>query len=342
MYPTLFTFFDYPVPAYFTLLIIGFSAATFLGARVAKRGGHDPDTIIDLGLFSLIMGVLGARVLHVFADGFFMQYVYQCVDPTQVAWPMPEAECLAIEGWRWNAELNGCAPLERDCFAWAKFWQGGLAYYGGLIAASAFGIWFLKHDKYPVLKGVDIAGMGIPLGLFFGRMGCFLGGCCFGVVSDSPWALVFPPGSSASREQHEHGLLASVNMESLPVVPAQLFEAIGCLAIAAFTMLWLRPRKRFDGQLMLVFLVLYAFLRFGLEYVRADDRGDFGWFTTSQWISLVIVAFCAVAWPRLRAHAVSLMAAPAAAGPEAAPEAPTTDGHAPDTSEPSKPPAADA
>jgi len=161
-----------------------------------------------------------------------------------------------------------------------------------------------------VLKGVDIAGMVIPVGLFFGRMGCFLGGCCFGIESDSAFALVFPPGSSASREQHEHGLLSSVNLPSLPVVPAQLFEAIGCLAIAAFCMLWLRPRKRFDGQLMLVFLMLYAALRFTLEFFRADDRGDFGWFTTSQWISIAIVAFCSVMWPRLRARAVSAMSAP--------------------------------
>ena len=65
MYPTLFTVFDYPVPAYFTLLMVGFAAATFLGARVAKRNGHDADTFIDLGLFSLIMGVLGARVLPI-------------------------------------------------------------------------------------------------------------------------------------------------------------------------------------------------------------------------------------------------------------------------------------
>jgi len=310
MYPTLFTFFDYPVPAYFTLLMVGFAAATFLGARVAKRSGYDADTFIDLGLFSLIMGVLGGRVLHVLADGYFLQYVNMCVDPAAVAWPMPEAECLAIDGWRWNAELNGCAPLERDCFAWAKFWQGGLAYYGGLLAASAFGIWFLKHDKFPVLKGVDIAGMVIPVGLFFGRMGCFLGGCCFGIESDSAFAVVFPAGSSASHEQHEHGLLASANLPSLPVVPAQLFEAIGCLAIAAFCMLWLRSRKRFDGQVMLVFLMLYSVLRFTLEYFRADDRGEYGLFTTSQWISLVIVGFCAVVWPRLRALTVQAMNAP--------------------------------
>ena len=143
-------------------------------------------------------------------------------------------------------------------------------------------------------------------------MGCFLGGCCFGIESSSAFAVVFPPGSSASREQHEHGLLESVNLPSLPVVPAQLFEAIGCLGIAAFCMLWLRPRKRFDGQVMLVFLMLYAALRFTLEFFRADDRGDFGWFTTSQWIGVGIVAFCAAMWPRLRARAVRLMSAPEA------------------------------
>ena len=306
MYPTLFHFFGYPIPAYFTLLVIGFGAATFLAQRAAKRAGLDHDTIIDLGLFSLIMGVLGGRLLHVVADGYFMQYVYECVDPTQVAWPMTPIECARLEGWEWNAAGEGCRPLERDCFAWAKFWQGGLAYYGGLVVASIFGIWFLRHDKFPVLKGVDLAGMGIPLGLFFGRMGCFLGGCCFGVVSEHPLAIRFPHGSPAHEKHVALDLLAQNAPASLPVLPAQLFEAIGCLAIAAFVMIWVRPRKRFDGQVMLVFLVAYAVLRFALEYVRADDRGGVGPFSTSQWISVIVVALVAVAWPRVRRMAGEL------------------------------------
>ncbi len=311
MKPTLFELFGEPVPPYFTLLLLGFACATFVGARAAARLGYDREVYVDLGLYALIWGVLGARILHVIADGFFWDYVHLCTDPSLVAWPYGRGECEAVGG-AFDTAANVCRPAGRNCFAWAEFWNGGLAYYGGLIAASAFGIHFLRKERFPVLKGVDIAGMVIPIGLFFGRLGCFLGGCCFGQPWDGPFAVSFPPGSPASDAQAELHLLPTAHMHSLPVHPTQLYESLGCLVIAAVAMWGVAPRKRFDGQVMLFFLVSYSVLRYAIETVRADDRGGMFGLSTSQLLGVVIVAVCAGLWPWLARRARAAMRAPAA------------------------------
>jgi phosphatidylglycerol:prolipoprotein diacylglycerol transferase len=89
-------------------------------------------------------------------------------------------------------------------------------------------------------------------------------------------------------------LLASTRVESLPVLPAQLGESIASLAIAAFCLLVVHPRKRYDGHVFVVFVVLYAVARFLLEFFRADDRGGILALSTSQWVGVVLVAAAAV------------------------------------------------
>jgi phosphatidylglycerol---prolipoprotein diacylglyceryl transferase len=298
--PVLGRIFGEPIPAYFTLLTLGFAVATWLCARWAKRAGFDHDVIIDLGLIAVLAGVVGARVLHVIADGYFWDYVHLCTDPAQVVWRTvtTRAECASLKG-AWDAAASVCRAAERDCFAWAEFWNGGLAYYGGLFAAGGAGLWFLRRERFPLGKASDAAATVIPIGLFFGRLGCFFGGCCFGTTSDHAFALSFPPYSAASEKQFRDGLLDNKALASLPVHPAQLYEAAGCLAIAAVLGLWLHPRKRFDGQVLLTFLALYAGLRFALEYLRDDDRGALLGLSTSQLLGVVILAGCAAAWTRL-------------------------------------------
>src|SRR5688500_17927597 len=306
MWPRVATIFGEPLPSYFTSLVIGFALATYVGARWAKQSGLDREVVIDLGLFSLIAGVVGARILHVLADGYFMDYVHLCTDPDQVVWRITRDECRDVEGI-WVAAQGICKPAEADCFAWARFWNGGLTYYGGLIGASAFCIWFLRREKFPILKACDMAGMTIALGLFWGRIGCFLGGCCFGLPSDAPLAVRFPEWSPASRQQHRDGLLSEPWLESLPVHPTQLYEALGCLAISAFLLIAIHPRKRFDGQIFLLFLALYSALRFVLEYWRADDRGGLLGLSTSQLISVAVIAVVAALWVPLSRRAQTML-----------------------------------
>ncbi len=291
MRPELFRLGDVGFPAYFVLLLVGFLFAIAVGAATSRRMGINPDVIVDLGISMLIAGVLGGRLLHVIADGYFWDYVHLCTDPSQVNWPLEKAECLSktYDGV-WDAAKNVCHPKERDCLAWAKFWAGGLTYYGGLIAAVAVGWWQTRKEKLPLGKAADLAGFAIPVGLGFGRIGCLLAGCCFGAPCSLPWALSFPGRSSASEAQWKAHLLTSKYLPSLPVHPTQIYESLASLAIAAICMLWVFPRKRYDGHVFVVFAILYAIVRFFLEFLRRDDRGGFLALSTSQWISLVIAA----------------------------------------------------
>lgn len=282
--------------SYFVLLVAGFAIATAIGALSIRRQGQNPDAIIDLSLAMLIAGVLGARVMHVLADGYFWDYVHLCTDPTLVEWQLSKFECLQ-RGDLWNAAKAVCQPRFDDsfgdvlnrCTTWAQFWAGGLTYYGGLIAATGAAVWLCRRDRFPLGKAADAAAMGMAVGLGFGRMGCLLAGCCFGRTSDVPWSLVFPPNSAASNSQAKFGLIDSRALESLAVHPTQIYESAGCFAIAAFLILWLSGRKRYDGHVFLAFLGLYAVVRFLLEFWRADDRGGLMGLSTSQLIGVALV-----------------------------------------------------
>jgi phosphatidylglycerol:prolipoprotein diacylglycerol transferase len=196
----LFTLFDTPAPSYFVLILIGFLFAVSMGALWAKRVGQNPDVIVDLGLFALLSGFAGARLLHVFADGQLMDYVHMCTDPGLVDWPISQAECNSADFQGvWDAAAQLCHPSEPNCFAWAQFWNGGFTFYGGFIGATLAAVWLFRRDRFPFWKACDMGGMMVPIGLGFGRLGCLLAGCCFGAEShDGPLALVFPPNSDAS------------------------------------------------------------------------------------------------------------------------------------------------
>ena len=299
MRPELFRVFEIAFPAYFLLLLTGFLFATAAGAVWARRIGKDPDVIVDLGLACLLMGVVGARLLHVLADGYFWDYVHLCTDPSKVDWHVEQLQCTDRLHGAWDTAAKVCHPTQTDCFAWAKFWAGGLTYYGGFIGAALMAIVVLRRDRFPFWKAADMAGFAIPIGLGFGRMGCLLAGCCFGLQSESPLALAFPSHSPASEAQFRAGQLVSASDWSHRVLPTQIFESAMSLAIAALCLLWVHGRKRYDGQVFTVFLALYALGRFALEFLRDDDRGALLGLSTSQLIGAVLVALAVVLHLRL-------------------------------------------
>jgi len=308
VHPDLFRLFGVAFPSYFVLLLSGFLFATTVGALSARRIGESADAIVDLGLAMLLAGVAGARILHVLADGYFWDYVHLCTDPARVSWPLDKGECLssAYDGV-WDAAKGVCHPKSADCFAWAKFWAGGLTYYGGLVSGSIAAWFMLRRDQFPFWKAADLAGVFVPVGLAFGRMGCLMAGCCFGAACDLPWALSFPWRSAASEAQFKEHLLPTAKMWSLPVHPTQLYESAASLAIAAFCLVWVQPRKRYDGQVFAVFLALYAVARFLLEFLRRDERGGLFGLSTSQLLGVGLVGAAAIV------HAVLGRRAPPAA-----------------------------
>jgi phosphatidylglycerol:prolipoprotein diacylglycerol transferase len=290
MRPELFKLFGVGFPSYFVFLLTGYLFATACGAVWAKRIGRDPDVIVDLGLSMLLAGIVGSRLLHVLADGYFWDYVHLCTNPSLVSWPLDHATCVSADyGGHWDPATSQCHPGSADCLAWAKFWAGGLTYYGGLIGASIAAVYLLKRDRFPFWKAADMAGFAVPLGLAFGRMGCLLAGCCFGSRCDLPWALSFPPRSPASEAQAKMHVLATRDAWSHAVHPTQIYESLCALAIAAICMLVVHPRKRYDGQVFAAFLALYAVARFALEFLRQDDRGSVFGASTSQWIGVVLI-----------------------------------------------------
>lgn len=289
MDPKFFYLGNFQLPAYFTMLVLGFSLAVYLASRWAHLNGLNRGRMIDFGILMVVFGVVGAKILHIFADGHFGDYVNLCRDPSLVNWHVDVHECKALQG-NWDATQQLCHPATTNCFAWIS--GSGFAFYGGFIAAALFSIWFIRKYNWPGGKICDMGGWTIMLGLAWGRMGCFLAGCCFGAVTHSHMGISFPKGSPASRHQWQEGLLYSYRDHSMPVHPTQLYESILALAIAALAYFVIRPRKRFDGQVFIFAMVAYAIGRFMLEFIRSDERGGLLGLSTSQLIAIGIIGLC--------------------------------------------------
>jgi phosphatidylglycerol---prolipoprotein diacylglyceryl transferase len=290
-------------PAYFTLLTIGFSCAILLTWREARRLEIDPNKIIDINLWMIIFGLIGGRVLHVIADGHFMEYVNICIAPEKIhAVGAIPAHCTAdaqcAPHFLCNVAGGYCYP-PRDCLLALKVWRGGLTYYGGFIFSVAFGLYYLYKHRLPMWRVSDLAGYGIPLGLFWGRMGCYFNGCCFGKVTHCSLGTVFPRGGAAWRHQLDLHLITEA-AAALPVHPAQLYLALANLINFFVVYFVVRPRKSFDGQVFWWFVVIKCLTRSAVEILRDDDRGVlFGWLSTSQMISLPLFALAMYMFWRL-------------------------------------------
>lgn len=163
------------------------------------------------------------------------------------------------------------------------FLRSGGVFYGGLIGAVATGYFLMKRYKLPWWKTADACAPGIAVGNFFGRQGCFAAGCCWGKPTSLPWGMKF------TELGHEiTGVPTNVYLH-----PTQLYESFAMLGVFLF-LLWLHKRRQFSGQVILVYALLYSTIRFLIEFVRDDPRGDILGLTsltglsTSQLISLVV------------------------------------------------------
>lgn len=267
-------------PAYMTLLMLGFTLAIWLARREEDRSGRNGDRIVDLGLIMLVAGVFGARILSVLADGRLQDFVNLCLDPKLV--PAEDAparyrfNCVSDAQCEFDylcdLATRRCYPA-RDCLKVFKFWHGGLAFYGGLLFAAPVGLWYAHRKKLGVWRVADLTAPFIALGLFFGRLGCFLNGCCFGKQTDLPWAVTFP----------QRGTPPNVH-------PAQLYESFGALVLFGLLYFVVRPRKSRHGEVFAWLLITYGLLRFGLEFLRADERGSLWLLSTSQWLGVPVGA----------------------------------------------------
>ena len=165
---------------------------------------------------------------------------------------------------------------------YARYLSGGMVFYGGFFGGVAAAWGAAKYlrlrlsDFFPVLVPT------LPLVHAVGRVGCFCAGCCYGRAAPPPWGIAFTH--------------AIAGPNGVPLLPVQLWEAGAELVIFAF-LLWYAGRAAGPGQMLRAYVFCYAPVRFVLEWFRGDPaRGMYGPFSTSQWLSLVVLAL-ALAWP---------------------------------------------
>ena len=237
------------IHSYGLMLALAFLTAVWLAQRDAKRKGFDPDAVGDMAIWLLISGVLGARLMFVI------------LNPALFSLSKP--------------------------FDFLKIWEGGLVFYGGVIAAIPVAIFLLKKRGIEVWDFGDLVIPYLALAHGIGRVGCFFNGCCFGKPSSLPWAVSFPrlvdeTGALVGSPVYEHQLyycnpplITADAARSLPVHPTQLYSAVA-LALICCILLFLWKRRLFKGQIFWSYLVIYSVFRFGIEFLR-DDTPQMLW-----------------------------------------------------------------
>lgn len=224
---------DLPIHGYGLMIVIGFLLAARLASREARKRGQ-PDVVYDLGVVMLLTGLLGGRVFYY------------------------------IQFYRTNfADVP-----------WHKFfaiWEGGLVFYGGAIGGAIGGFIFLRLKRAPIAGLLDTIAPYVPIGMGFGRIGCFMNGCCYGQIcaADFPLGVRFPRTSGAFDHHHRLGLIPEGANEALPVYPVQLFEAGADFVLCGLLIWFCRGAMPRGGGIPLLF-ALYAGERFLLELLRGD------------------------------------------------------------------------
>ena len=158
--------------------------------------------------------------------------------------------------------------------------RSGGVFYGGLIAAVSVALWYLWRHRMPVWQVTDAFAPGIALGHVIGRLGCLFAGCCFGRPTSVPWAITF------------HNEYAAQNVGTplnVPLHPTQLYEAGAELLILGLLLGTERKGRPFAGRTFWLYMLLYGISRFVIEFFRGDSRGAVAMFSTSQFVSLVII-----------------------------------------------------
>lgn len=359
MWPTLFKIpgLDWPINSYGFAIMVGFLLCSYVAVQRAKPLGIKSDFILDLGIISMIAGIIGAKI------NYLLQYSKEVSEPTKLSiWgdmgmdplgalilgPLPFAfwfwrmkksgEKVHLFAWQTGVllvltlffALIGTRALflyeHSGEYSWKVFrnWQSGFVLYGGLITGIAAGILYIKMRGLSVALLADLCAPSIMLALAFGRIGCFLNGCCHGKVGHSFLCVSFPPDSPAAREQHK-----GWNERSDPVHPTQLYETAAALAFFFFLSWLYRKKRKAQGEIFLIMTMLYGAWRFLIEFMRGDERPQWlGELSYSQVVSLILFAVAGV-WLFL------LRSRPPAEEPAAPPAAPAVAAQAP-------PPAADA
>ena len=245
-----------PVFSYGFMLFVGFMAATLSAVRRAKLLDLEKDVLWDLGAWLLIPGIIGARAFYI------MQY---------------------------HERMFALAKNPGDVIKAAiNLPDGGLVFYGGLLAGIAGYLTFCYLRRINPMQLADVIAPSIFIGLGFGRIGCFMYGCCYGDRCDLPWSVTFPPGSITFQALVDRGFITESALGTLPLHPSQIYSSMNAFIIAGLLAVYFRHRA-FNGAVLGLGWVIYPVTRFVLELLRGDELGQFNTqFTISQYVSLGI------------------------------------------------------
>jgi phosphatidylglycerol:prolipoprotein diacylglycerol transferase len=176
-----------------------------------------------------------------------------------------------------------------------KFWQGGIIFYGCIAGGLGGSLIYWARTRFPFLATADAVAPALALGIAVGRLGCFLNGCCYGAPCDYPWAVTFPAGSIPWVHEMQAGLIAPDAARSLPIHPKQIYAALFGLGLLVLLLAY-APRRRRDGEVMVLLMIAYPITRFVLEFFRGDPDGLYAGLAISQYISIGLFALGMAAW----------------------------------------------
>ena len=247
MHPELFRIGPLVINSYGLMLALAFIVGLFLAIKKAEKKRIGSNIIVNLAFIVMISAIIGSRLFYVLfhLEEFKGRWVYTFL------------------------------PIQPD----GSIGLGGLIFLGGFLGALLSGGIYLYKKKISFLKVVDSVAPSLAIGLFFGRIGCFLNGCCFGKACDLPWAVTFPPHSPAGYQ-----------MGNIAIHPTQLYSSAYGLLIFIILML-LDKKVHYDGFLFGVFLVLYGVSRFTVDFYRFYETQMFliDGIEFNQLVSLLLV-----------------------------------------------------
>jgi len=245
MYPQLLKIGSFVVNSHDFFLGMAFFLGTVLFLREIKRDNEDQVKLLNLAIFIIIFSIVGARLFHV-----LLEIRFYSKHPLNVL----------------------------------MIWNGGWVFYGGFLAAVAGGVVYIKKAKMNLWRTIDIVAPSVTFGLVFGRIACFMTGCCYGKICSPD----LPFGVSFKIVNYVRPQASPLNT---PLYPTQIMEGIVCLALFFF-FLFYRAKKKFHGELAGIFLIVYPITRFIIEFFRGDEvrglwLGDT--LSTSQIISIPLL-----------------------------------------------------
>ncbi len=175
----------------------------------------------------------------------------------------------------------------REIFSLGTLQAGGV-FSGGLVLALLAAVWYLRKHKIRFLTAADLIAPGLALGHAVGRLGCFSAGCCYGRPTNEPWGVIF----TNPLANEITGTPLGVRLH-----PTQLYEMVAEL-INFGVLYWIATRKKFEGQVIGLYMIVYGIERYVIEFFRGDPgRGDvWGLMSGTQLISIGLVIVGGIIW----------------------------------------------